>query len=235
MTPWAETTPSAVTFDLDDTLVGYRRSPAEVLAAAFEAAGVDPLFPVGAYYDRFDEFNDRTDSMAELRASCFAALAAERGRDPALGRRVADAFAAVRDHRNVAWCPGAEPLLDALERAGVPIGVVTNGPRDAQSAKVGAVGLGGRVDAVVYAGHDTSAKPDPEPFERALDAVDVAPERAVHVGDSRRTDVAGARAAGMGAVLVGEGGDHGADLAVSSLEELRESGWPATGGPKRGR
>ncbi|QLG63367.1 HAD family hydrolase [Halorarum salinum] len=217
--------PSAVTFDLDDTLVDYRRSPGEVLAVAFEAAGVDPLFPVGAYYDRFDEFNERTDSMAELRASCFAALSEERGHDPALGRRVADAFAASRDHRNVAWRPGAESLLDALEAAGVPTGVVTNGPRDAQSAKVEAVGLDGRVDPIVFAGHDTAPKPDPEPFERALERLGVDPERAVHVGDSRRTDVAGACAAGMGTVWVGEGDDHDADRGVRSLAELRRTGW----------
>lgn len=229
-------TPEAVTFDLDDTIVSYRRSPGEVLAAAFEAAGVEPLFPVEAYYERFDEFNDRTDSMAELRSSCFAALAEERGHDPALGRRVADAFAAARDHRDVAWCSGAESLLDALEAAEVPTAVVTNGPRDAQSAKVEAVGLDGRADSVVYAGHDTAAKPDPEPFERALEPIGVDPADAVHVGDSRRTDVAGARAVGMGTVWVSVGDDHDADRAVSSLAELCESGWPtATGDSYRGQ
>jgi HAD superfamily hydrolase (TIGR01662 family) len=213
-------TPAAVTFDLDDTLVSYRRTPGEVLADAFGTVGVDPLFPVEAYYERFDEFNDRTDSMAELRSACFAALADERGHDPALGREVADAFAAARDHANVTWCPGAEVLVESLSSAGVPVAVVTNGPGDAQSAKVGAVGLRERVDCVVYAGHDAAAKPDPEPFERALDEVGVEPERAVHVGDSLRTDVAGANRAGMGTVWVGDGDDHDADRRVSSLSQL---------------
>ena len=217
-------TPGAVTFDLDDTLVNYRRSPGTVLDDAFATVGVDPLFTVEAYVSRFDEFAEWTDSMAELRAECFAALADERGHDPALGREVAAAFAAARDHANVAWCPGAEALLDTLSSAGVPVAVVTNGPRDAQSAKVEAVGLDGRADCVVYAGHDTAAKPDPEPFERALREVGVAPADAVHVGDSRRTDLAGARRAGMRTVWVGDGDDHDADRRVSSLSELRASG-----------
>ncbi|UIP01042.1 HAD family hydrolase [Halobaculum sp. CBA1158] len=196
---------AAVTFDLDDTLVAYRRSPGAVLRAAFDAVGVDPAFEVDAYYDRFAEFNNRTDSMAELREACFAALCAERGRDPELGRRVARAFAAERDHANVAWRPGARDLLDALEAQGVPFAVVTNGPPDAQAEKVRAVGLADRAVDVVFAGHDAPAKPAAEPFESALSSLGVPASAAVHVGDSPQSDAAAALAAGMRAVLVGDG------------------------------
>ncbi|QZX99929.1 HAD family hydrolase [Halobaculum rubrum] len=202
--PLADAT--GVTFDLDDTLVSYRRSPGEVLAAAFAAVGVDPIFPVEAYYDRFAEFNDRTDSMAQLRTECFAALCEERDRDPDLGRVVADAFADERDHANVAWRPGARDLLDALDARGVPYAVVTNGPPDAQSAKVGAVGLDDRAVDVVFAGHDAPAKPDVGAFEAGLSALDTHPGDAVHVGDSPESDAAGAIAAGLRAVLVGDRG-----------------------------
>ncbi|WP_277553387.1 HAD family hydrolase [Halobaculum limi] len=199
-------TADAVTFDLDDTLVSYRRSPGEVLAAAFETVGVDPLFPVEAYYERFAEFNDQTDSMADLREACFAALAAERGHDSDLGRTVARAFARERDHGNVEWCPGAREVLDTLDAADVSYAVVTNGPPDAQAAKAGAVGVDERAVTVVFAGHDTAAKPDPAPFERALSTLGVAAGDAVHVGDSADSDAAGALDAGMGAVLVGTDG-----------------------------
>jgi putative hydrolase of the HAD superfamily len=40
-------------------------------------------------------------------------------------------------------------------------------------------------------------KPHPRAFHAALEALGVAPDRALHVGDLRRTDVAGARAVGM--------------------------------------
>jgi len=195
---------AAVTFDLDDTLVSYRRSPGEVLAAAFDAVGVDPAFPVDAYYERFAEFNDRTDSIGELRAACFAALCEERDRDPDLGRTVADAFADERDHANVAWRPGARDLVDALDARGVPYAVVTNGPPDAQVAKARAVGLDDRAVDVVFAGHDAPAKPDVGAFEAGLSALGHDAGDAVHVGDSPESDAAGALAAGMGAVLVGD-------------------------------
>lgn len=213
----------AVTLDLDDTLVSYRRSPGEVLDDAFESVGVEPLFPVEAYYDRFEEFAEQTDSMAELRRKCFATLATERGHDAETGRTVAAAFADERDHGNVAWCRGAEEFLDTLDERAIPYAVVTNGPPDAQRQKLDAVGLSERVETVVFAGHDCPAKPDPEPVERAVEILGADAARVVHVGDSA-SDVGSARAAGVGAVLVDDGGAAGAggaDTGVSETDSIR--------------
>lgn len=213
----------AVTLDLDDTLVSYRRSPGEVLDDAFESVGVEPLFPVEAYYDRFEEFAEQTDSMAELRRECFATLATERGHDAETGRTVAAAFADERDHGNVAWCRGAEEFLDTLDERAIPYAVVTNGPPDAQRQKLDAVGLSERVETVVFAGHDCPAKPDPEPVERAVEILGADAARVVHVGDSA-SDVGSARAAGVGAVLVDDGGAAGAggaDTGVSETDSIR--------------
>jgi len=146
-----------VLFDLDDTLIQYRRSPGEVLQASFEAVGVDELFPVAAYYDRFEEFAEKTKSMAELRAECFATLAAERGHDPALGRAVADAFDAERDQSNVELCQGVPDVLESLA-ADHRLGIVTNGARDAQRRKIAAVDLGRWMETTVVAGDEVPPK-----------------------------------------------------------------------------
>lgn len=213
----------AVTLDLDDTLVSYRRSPGELLRAAFEAVGVEPLFPVEAYYDRFEEFSEQTDSMVELRRECFAALARDRGHDAETGRAVAAAFADERDHGNVEWCRGAEQFLDTLDERAIPYAVVTNGPPDAQRQKLDAVGLSERAETVVFAGHDCPAKPDPEPVERAVAALGVDFDGVVHIGDSE-SDIESAEAAGVGAVLVDDGGvGDGTDtgiLGTQSVESL---------------
>ena len=226
----------AVLFDLDDTLLRYRRSSGTLLRESFDAVGVDPVFPVEAYYDQFRRFADRTDSVAELRQECFAALCAERGRDPDLGRRVADAYAAERDHRNVEWVAGAREVMGSLSER-YRIGVVTNSPADAARQKIDAAGVDDYTETIVFAGHDTPAKPAPEPFERALDALEADPEHAVHVGDSLRSDVAGANAAGLRSVLFapddagveapdGSGGDRDVpDDRVASLSELRPPQW----------
>ena len=226
----------AVLFDLDDTLLRYRRSSETLLRESFGAVGVDPVFPVEAYYDQFRRFADRTDSVAELRRECFAALCADRGRDPDLGRRVADAYAAERDHRDVEWMAGAREAMGSLSER-YRVGVVTNSPADAARQKVDAAGVDEHAETIVFAGHDTPAKPAPEPFHRALDALGVGPDRAVHVGDSLRSDVAGANAAGLRSVLFapdgtevgaadGSSGDRDVpDDRVASLSELCSHPW----------
>jgi putative hydrolase of the HAD superfamily len=53
-------------------------------------------------------------------------------------------------------------------------------------------------------------KPDPRIFRRALEQAGVAPHEAVYVGDLYSIDVLGARAVGMGAVLLDPGACWGA-------------------------
>jgi putative hydrolase of the HAD superfamily len=47
-----------------------------------------------------------------------------------------------------------------------------------------------------------SCKPDPAIFEMAFDAIDIAPQRAMFVGDSVESDVAGGNRVGMRTVLL---------------------------------
>ena len=223
----------AVLFDLDNTLVRYRRSSGELLRESFDAVGVDPVFPVAAYYDQFRRFADRTDSVAELRRECFAALCADRGRDPDLGRRVAEIYADKRNHRDVVWIAGARDVLDSLSTR-YRVGVVTNSPADAARQKIDAAGVDTYAETVIFAGHDTPAKPATEPFHRALEALAVDPDRAVHVGDSHQSDVAGANAAGLRSVLFaadgetqGDGNDeqHRPDDYITSMSALTSLSW----------
>lgn len=198
--------PPAVTLDLDDTLIQYRRSPAELLAVAFERVGCGRLFSAQQYRDRFEEFADQTDSMAELRRACFGTLAAEAGAAPAVGHDVARVYSDERDQTNVELLSGVATLLDRLADRDVPRPVVTNGTPDAQRTKLEAVGLTDRVGPVVFAGHDCPPKPDPEPFAHALRAVGIDPasdraRRVVHVGDSD-DDADGAAAANLRFVRV---------------------------------
>ena len=217
-------THEAVLFDVDDTLCRYRRTGDELLAAAFERTGHDPFITREEYHDRYPEFVDDSDSVTDLRAQCFAAIADAKGHDPAVGRRVAAVYADERDHGNVEPLAGVETTLSALDD--LPLGIVTNGAPAMQSAKLEALGLSEAFDVVVHAGYDAPAKPSPAPFETALSALSVRPERAVHVGNSLRSDVAGARAAGVEAVWLAEEADPltapdpEPDHAISTLAEL---------------
>jgi len=193
----------AVLFDVDNTICEYRRSTPELLPVAFERAGEEPFFTVEEYWDRYAEYLERVDRMDELRERCFVALAEAHGVEPDAGRRVAEAYETARDHANVRFLEGMPEVLDRLSDR-YRLAAVTNGPEDAQSKKLDALGVD-QFERVVFAGFETPAKPDPTPFERALAAVDAAPSEAVFVGNSLEADVAGAHAAGLEAAWVRDG------------------------------
>jgi putative hydrolase of the HAD superfamily len=83
-------------------------------------------------------------------------------------------------------------------------------------------GLAPCFDAVVVSAEIGAAKPDPEPFRRALAALGAAPQDALHAGDRPDEDVAGARAAGVEPVLVARDGAPAVDgvTVVASLDGL---------------
>jgi putative hydrolase of the HAD superfamily len=191
----------AVTLGLDGTLCRYRESAETLLERAFERTGVDPFFTAAAYRERAGRYLDGTDTRAELREACFADIAERRGRERAVGRRVATVYAGLRDHGDVEPLPGA---LGAVERlaGSYPLALVTNGAPEIQAQKLSTLGLEGAFDVRVHAGYDTLAKPDPAPFIDAVRRLEVPPASAVHVGDSVRADVWGADAAGMQTALL---------------------------------
>jgi HAD superfamily hydrolase (TIGR01509 family) len=219
---------NTVLFDIDDTLCEYRRSGSEVLALAFDANDVESFFAIEDYYARYAEFAAQTESIDDLRAECFAALADDRNDDPNLGRAVAESYTAERDHRNVRALPGAREAVTALADDH-RVGVVTNGPPAMQSQKLAALGLDDAFETVVHAGYDAPAKPDPEPFYQALATLDGQPESSVHIGNSLSSDVAGAQAAGLSSVWLDDGStpDPVPDHTLASMEELANPPWKA--------
>jgi putative hydrolase of the HAD superfamily len=93
----------------------------------------------------------------------------------------------------------ALPVLDELRRAGLQIGLVSNGIRDLNEF-VGHHRLD--VDAVVVSRAHGRVKPHPTIFQAALGQLDVEAAEAVMVGDSLAEDIEGARALGMRAILI---------------------------------
>ncbi|WP_458190596.1 HAD family hydrolase [Haladaptatus sp. NG-WS-4] len=221
-------TVDTVLFDLDDTLLEYKQDSHEVLSASFETVGVEQFFDIPDYHARYDEFLERGVSVDEQRANCFAAIASEQGYDAETGRAIADEYAEIRDHSRVRYLPGAPETLETLARNHV-LGIVTNGAPKMQRTKMAALGIDDHFESVVFAGYDTPAKPNPEPFEHALSELDSEPKRAIHVGNSLVSDVSGAKAAGIEAVWVPADPsvtpDPTPDFAFETLHPLGDRPW----------
>lgn len=102
------------------------------------------------------------------------------------------------------WSSVPESTRTALARlkdAGLLLGVVSNSEGRVTQA-LEAAGLLGYFDVVIDSGLIGIEKPDPRIFQAALEALRVAPEEALYVGDLYEIDIVGARSAGIEAVLV---------------------------------
>ncbi|MCV2357965.1 phosphoglycolate phosphatase [Paucibacter sp. TC2R-5] len=95
-------------------------------------------------------------------------------------------------------------LLDALQKAGTPWGIVTNKAERFALPLTRHLGLHGAAFAVIGGDTTAHAKPHPAPLLEAAKRGGVDPQRCVYVGDDERDIVAG-RAAGMGTVAAGWG------------------------------
>jgi putative hydrolase of the HAD superfamily len=214
-------------------------------AVIFDAGGVLLLPDAEAGMAAIAEFHDRS-VPADWRRAHYAALLALEQMEPIdwlAHRRVVAAEVGVRDeHLDAAaaliddvmtspWVPvdGAADTLRTLSAAGYKLAVVSNAwgtiaewlehhkvcsVTDDELPRVGAV-----IDSHVVG----IEKPDPRIFRFALDALDVAPDRSLYVGDTVRFDVKGALAAGLQPVHVDPyhfcAGAHG---HVASLAELTD-------------
>jgi putative hydrolase of the HAD superfamily len=104
--------------------------------------------------------------------------------------------------RGAAWrpCAGAVETLAALKARGIKLALVSNYDRRLHRV-VEELGLRPFFDAVIVSSETGWAKPSRRIYRAALAALAVAPEEALMVGDRPREDAAGARAAGLRALL----------------------------------
>ena len=111
--------------------------------------------------------------------------------------------------------------LAALKELGLVLVVVSNWDVSLP-AVLDRVGVAGLLDGVVTSAQTGTRKPDRAIFDRALELAGVSAEEAIHVGDSPREDLDGARGAGIEAVLLVRSGTAGpADVPrIRSLSEL---------------
>ncbi|HEY5989905.1 MAG TPA: HAD family hydrolase [Streptosporangiaceae bacterium] len=101
--------------------------------------------------------------------------------------------------------PEVAPLLRELRRRGIKVGVLSNTmwPRSAHEQVFIRDQVLDLIDGAVYSSEIPWAKPHPEAFRAAMEAIGVDnPAACVFVGDRPYDDVHGAKQAGMRAVLV---------------------------------
>ena len=102
--------------------------------------------------------------------------------------------------RRLSLYPHAREVLDVL-REHYPLALVTDAQKVYARAELYRVGLLGYFDPIVVSGDHGYRKPDRRLFQAALDAMGVAAENTLYVGNDMHRDVFGAREVGMMTVM----------------------------------
>lgn len=101
--------------------------------------------------------------------------------------------------KNIKLFPHVQETLAAIRAAGFRQGLLSDFPPE---QKLEYLGLAGQWDAVLCSERTGRLKPDPLPFQRLAEALDLPPERILYVGNSFRYDMYGAKRAGMKTALI---------------------------------
>src|SRR5581483_3938446 len=105
--------------------------------------------------------------------------------------------------------------------AGLPMGVISNGPRDQQIGKLKRAGLLRYFSVMVYSEDMGIGKPSPGIFLEACRKAGESPESCTYIGDNVDADVIPSRALGMKGIHLSRRGSSPTDPpSISSLDEL---------------
>ena len=215
--------PAAVLFDLDGTLIDSAPDLAGAGNELREARGLPPL--------PYEAFRPMVGSGARGMVGIALQLAPAHEDFPAARDDFLRRYEArmTRDTRVFDEIP---PLLERLERQGIPWGIVTNKATRFAEPVVRAMGLHSRSAALVCGDTTPHAKPHPAPLLEAASRLGVGPTECIYVGDDLR-DVQAGRAASMGTVVAAWGylglgnavEEWGADLIIHTPRDLLKL-WP---------
>jgi len=205
----------AVCFDLFHTLLDVGDVPASVGRFTADILGLDRRAWNDACFGAAHEIRRPTEHRQVIRALAHSL-------DPTLPERLIDEAVAERqarfDHSLLHVAEEVLEGLQALREAGLGLALVSN----ASTAEVAAwerSPLAPLFDAALFSCRCGHAKPEPAIYRLALDALGVAPEEALFVGDGGSDEHAGAAAVGLHPVLITR--HFGKTLPAERLAERR--------------
>lgn len=214
----------AVSFDLDGTLCDHR----EAVRLSFDAAlralvRLVPGVSAAAVRQRFTIVGSRMKRVADEAGKPWWSVRDQWAQTLREARVVCSAehldevtsvFTHTLNTTAIAF-PDARRALVSVRRAGLPVGVLTNGDSGNQRRKLRACGLEELVDRIVVSEDIGVHKPDAAAFSAMAVALGVPLAALAHVGDDLVHDVDGATAAGAQAIWIVRSGSAGPAPSVA--------------------
>lgn len=228
--------PSAVIFDTDNTLYPY--DPAH--EAADKAVTRKATTLLGVSEEEFQEAFARARKETKERlgptASSHSRLLYFQRTIELLGHRTR--ILSTLDLEQTYWrvflahsrlFPGVVDFIRNLKNEGIVTANITDLTAQIQFRKMVYFGLDEYFDYVVTSEEANRDKPDPRPFELALQKLGIPPQRIWMIGDSAANDMAGAGRAGMvkvqkihDGVVTHDEGDGVADICFNDFDGLSD-------------
>lgn len=216
----------AVIFDLDNTLVDFiamKQASVEAAVLAMIDAGLkisheEAKRKIYKVYDEegiedqkvFDKFLTKEFGGIDYKIHAAGIVGYRRAREAAL-----------------VLYPHVRLALMELVKQGLKLAVVTDAPRLQAWLRLCQLNLHHMFHVVITFEDTDKRKPDPAPFQKALQELDVKPGEAIMVGDWAERDIAGAQSLGMTTVFARYGDkfdthNSGADYEITDILELLE-------------
>lgn len=192
--------PELVIFDCDGVLVDSEPLSNQVTVDALDDLGLPMTLD-----EAMGHFMGK--SMTQVAAIARGMGAPLPGTDAEwIAELYAETYARLR--QGVDAIPGVVAVLDALDAAGVPYCVASNGSDEKMDITLGATGMAARFKCKRFSAHTLGvSKPDPELFYIAAKYMSVPPARAVVVEDSASGALGAQRARMRCFGYAPEGGD----------------------------
>ncbi len=214
----------AVIFDLDNTLVDFiAMKHAAIQAAILAMIDTGLKMPKDAaerkiyeIYDEegiedqkvFDKFLTKEFGQIDYRIHAAGIVGYRRAREAAL-----------------VLYPHVQLTLMELVKRGLQLGVVSDAPRLQAWLRLCQLNLQHFFEVVITYDDTKKRKPEPEPFLRALETLNVSRHETIMVGDWAERDIVGAKSLGIKTVFVRYGDrfdteNSGADYEIDDILEL---------------
>lgn len=195
----------AVTYDCWGTLLmdrdfeGAMRKRVSALRASVDMSEADAEALIQEAWARHDEAWKQIETFGPGRMAAYCLEAKGIFDDDAIAELTRE-FEEASLEAGVVAVEGAEAALDALASNNFRLALICDTgftPGRVVQRLLDEAGLSGYLEALVFSDEVGMPKPGNDIFAKALAELGVRPPEALHVGDLRRTDVAGARDIGM--------------------------------------
>lgn len=206
----------AISFDIDGTL--YANRDMYLRSAGLFFRHVRLFLAI----DKVRKAMRRSPAVKDFHAVQASLVGAELHREPEAAGELIDRVIYGEWTRKLQGIPlvgGIPGIFDQLRQMGLKVAFLSDFP---VTGKLEVLGIGFRPDAVLCTEDVGALKPDAGGFRALSVALGIEPGAILHVGNSRRYDVAGAAGAGMRTALLGrnKGKSPCPDLEFRSYDTL---------------